>query len=59
LHDNELPVAYDLLWLTADQRKREQGLLRKLRKQWPRDSCRLYILGAAGAKDFILGEFTE
>jgi len=54
-----LPVAYDLLWLTADQRKREQGLLRKLRKQWPRDSCRLYILGAAGAKDFILGEFTE
>jgi hypothetical protein len=104
LIDTELPVACDLLRLNDDQRKREQELLRKLRKQWVRESeteegiwfslgadpgvltdlgellglerlccpfltfrlevtrderCRLYVRGPAGAKDFILGEFTE
>jgi hypothetical protein len=104
LNDNDLPIACNLLRLNADQRKREQELLRKLRKQWTRESetedgvwfslgadpgvladlgellglerlccpfltfhlevtrdesCRLYVRGPSGAKDFILGEFTE
>ena len=95
-------IACDLTRLNPDQRRREQELLRKLKKQWiqvdetddgvwlslPADpaelaslgellglerlccpfltfrlevtrdeSCRLYISGPPGAREFVVGEF--